>query len=400
MKITLPIIKFKLPNLPFIKVAQVGFILLYILGCALVLIPQIDYQAWYPSSVGTHDYKPGIEFQKHKKLTIELPQEELQSNEMNSLIVAIYQRARRSDIQDLYIERTETTLNIHVPNEYSDNYMATLISPGKIEFKKLKKPEDPEAELNPADMFNLNNYEDTGIKSNKIRSAKITNVADSYTYIELKTDADQIRRLTKIANDPDNPTFAMMVDGDLNIAWILPPDNVNTTNPTIVIMKEPQESEVLISQILNDPVPIDPLPYEISESEPLYSETILYWAVGAVLGIFALGLSFKMFVQKKSLKEISIQALLIIGLLTVLKLIPISFSLPVILTVIVSVCILSTIQISHYVTVLGLLFTSSIILYQSSNPSLRGSASVLFVTSIYSLTFYLISYFSRLYEEE
>lgn len=400
MKITLPKIKLPRLNIPLIKILQGGFILIYIMGCALILIPQIDYKTWYPSSVGIHDYELGIEFIRHKKLTIEQSKEKLQSNEMNSLIAAIYKRAKRSGIEEIYIKRTDTTLDIHVHNEYSDSHLASLISPGKIAFQKLKPPEDPEAEIEASHILDPVNYEDTGIKPGEITSAKVTNHENSYTYIEIKTNADQIRRLTEIANDPGNPTLATMIDGELNITWILPPDNVNTMNPIIIIMKEPQEAEVLISKILNDSIPIDPLPYEISQADPLLSNTVLYWTVGTLLGILTLGLSYKMFIQKKSLKAISIQILLIVGLLTVVKLTSISFSLPVILTAIISIGALTLIQHSYYTSILSLFIISSIILHQSPNPALRNSAFILFITSIYSLTFYLFSYFSRMYEEK
>lgn len=400
MKIILPRIIFPRPKVPFTKILQGGFLLIYILGCALIVIPQIDYKTWYPSSIGIHDYKLGLEFTQHKKLTVERTEEELQSNEMNILVAAIYQRAKHSKLKDLYIERTDTTLSIHVPNEYSDRYLASLISPGKIEFKKLKPPKDPEAEIDALHMLDPANYEDTGIKPGEIQSAKITNSDDTYTYIELKTNADQIRRLTKIANDPDNSTLATMIDGELNLTWILPPDNVNTVNPTIVIMKNHQETEVLISQILNDPVPIPPLPYEITAAKPLLSNIVLYWTIGALLGVFALGLSYKIFIQKESLKIVSTRALLIIGLLTVLKLTSISFSFPAILTVIISIGALTVIQYVHYPTVLGILAISSIILHQSVSSDQGGSTSALLVISIYSIIFYLFSYFSGLHEEK
>ncbi len=397
MKIRVPNLKLPKLNIPPAQMITAVITFMYVFFCALILIPQIDYKSWYPDYLGTYDYNLSLSFYDHEKITIEKEPNNLDDKKVLNLVRTVYKRAEESRLKDIFIKNKKNSLEIHIPENISPAYINALIAPGRIEFKKITLPEDPEAQIDASLMMDPANYEYTGIKPYRIKDARITNVAQNNVYIELETDDDQIRRLTEISQE--GSTFAVFVDGQMNLAYILPPNNVNTTNPTLVVAMEESQARVLISQILNDPLNISSPQYEFKASSPLYGPDLLITILTAIVLSMGIGFGYKALVHKTSLENLAGTVLLLGGLLTVIKFTSIIFTLPLLVLGVILVAALSFIRHKYYPTLSIAAIMIGFVLSQAPAPNMVNAFRLLIITGLYTSGFYILLYFLRIYED-
>jgi hypothetical protein len=433
---------------------KIGLTFAYIIVCALILIPQIDYQNWYPDFLNTYDYNLSTTFRNHNTVIINKNESDLNTREINDLIDKIYKRSQAGDIASIYIEENEKNLEIHYPSNIDENIISQILSPGRVEFKKLPpldEEENPDAtdteeiensdqgdtdsennsnqpdtanESNPdqpdtaneaastentdspdseptPDPNNINPFDRfvyTGIKDYRIKDAQIVRVSTEGTVqIEFETDQEQIELIKEVTEE--GATYAVFVDGSLNFANILPPNGVNILNPTLLLQMDEQRAKILISQILHEPLKTGTLSYEFEESGPIYNSDILMGILTAIIVAIALGLSIKALNKKESFKSIAGTALLIGGILTIFKFTTIIFSLPVLLLTLTIVAFLAIADYRYYpnFAVAGILI--GFILSLGETPVMKNSFRTLVISGIYITGFYILLYFMRIYED-
>lgn len=390
---------FKFPKYNYRKIG-IGLVLTIYLGfCALVIIPQVDYQDWYPTLLKKHNLEYGIDFADHKKIEIKAIEGKEQEQRNNQAITTIYRRAKKAGIKDLSIIRSDDIIEIHIPNQYSDFLIKSLLAKGNIQIMALKESDDEEQ--NPLAILEIQNYESTKINLSEIKRVKLTNIYNGYSYFEIITTSEQKDIWDEIGKkSEEGTTYGTFVDGEFNMAGILSSESTGKTNPTIAILLEEPYTSIFMDQLTNEPIELNNEEIKITESKPLQPESSKVPLFIICVSSILLASLFAILIRKDSLKSIFLKYLLILGIGTILKLLSIPITIGTIMMAEMSFLsiILAPNVIIPFVSIIITLM--GIIINQTSNPSLYRSSGGLIVSGIYSIIFYVICYLLGGYENK
>ncbi|MEA3357346.1 MAG: hypothetical protein U9Q67_02830, partial [Patescibacteria group bacterium] len=317
--------KLRIPKIRIIFSAllKIVFVAGYTGLCGLILSPQVDYQSWYPSQLGIHNFTLGIDFSEHKKAAIDFSEANPSNEEMTVIVQTIYKRAATSNLNDLYVEMNGSNLELHIPDkpEYDDSFIRTLLAQGKIEIKVPAEGVDLQSNLEM--MFSEEGYTDTDIKQDKITLARLISQDEQYDYIEIVTDNEQIEAWKSAAEAAGENNVNAMTNGNLNFSWILPPDDNQQKYPILVFQSGRSDIELIVEQLMNSPLPIEiPVP-TISITETLHPINLLYAFITIFSMSVSIALSMKLVWGKQKLSSVVVLALIILGLLVIVKLSPV-----------------------------------------------------------------------------
>ncbi|MBN2100825.1 hypothetical protein JW710_02945 [Candidatus Dojkabacteria bacterium] len=400
MKIRLP--RIKLPRLQIQQdvIVKTAFILVYSVACLFILIPQIDYQSWYPEKLGTYDYKLGIEYREHKRISIDLKENNIDDKQVNALVEAIYQRAEEANLNDFFIRKNSDKLEIHIPHWYSDSFATSLISPGKIEILKPKDLESEDSQPSVDQIFSRDNYESVGIKTSKFDKATITNQRAGYSYISIKSDKDQERRLNKLGEESQTSNIGLVIDDSVNLAWVLPSDDETTKYPTLIILMESPEVEIFVSQLINDPLEMPIVTSNIDTVKGTQRESTLYAVIGSIVGLTAAGLLFQALYRKYSVNHIAATGLMIIGIMTLLKITEPTLSLAAMIGTLSIFVLIMFLKSGTYAIAFPIIIVIGLASWLSPNPTLKSIANIYISTGIFATSYYIVCYLLGIYEEK
>lgn len=405
MKPFLPKFKIKAPNLSFnfSKVIKASLVVFYTIVAALILIPQIDYQNWYPkSTIGTHDYNLGLEFADHKKITIDLKDRKYQESDITYFMKTLYERAKAANLEELIIKSRKDKIEIHIPSKIEDISVNDLLAKGDVEIMTpIEKPEPltEEEEASPLEMFLLSNYEDSGIDVAKFRSVKMTNSSSGYSYFEIKAAKEEIEKLNDLAEEVGENNIGVVIDGNVNPAWIIASDeDTGNKYPTLAILMDEESGKYFASEIVQEPHKIDTENPDITETGPLFPSTILYVFLGIALAIFTFGAIYQLFIKKSPIKEVGMTVLIGSAILVALKLIPVAFTFPVIGSVFILLLLLFLAPHKPRLIYTILFTIFGAILLPATNPAVSDTGLTIVVTSLTIMISYIISFLGGIYE--
>jgi hypothetical protein len=390
---SLPKIKISLP-----VVIKTAFVTLYVLVCAVLISPQIDYQSWYPEQLGQYDFPLGIEFLDHTKAVVNLEQNSLSETEATQVISSIFKRVKSIGTKDIVIRRTEDSITIHVPEEYTDIAATNLVSPGKIEIKK--RPVSESDQTNAAAIFDQTTYVDSGLSTDNFQDLKIIKEESPYTYIAIRASSKDTKKSNELGEETKDSNIALFIDGNLNIAWIIPVTEENKNQyPILAIMDEGLNAKITISKLLNTPIQKEQITPVVSRSGPLLSKTFLYVCTGLAIAAMLAGLIYRLFIKKDSLTRISITAVMVIGFVLLVKLLPITITFTSLISIFSVILIFSTIDRNTYPLICAALFTISLAIRVLGNGPVLFVGDIFFLASLLFAGSYLITYLTRLDEE-
>jgi hypothetical protein len=436
MKVKIPRIKIPEISANPLRLLKVLITAGYIFFCAFILLPQVDYQEWYPDSLSKYDINLSAQFHNHQKLVIDKEINDLDAEGVRKIVDRVYTRANAADISSIYVKNTDKTLTLHFADDVSQGLLDTIIKPGKVEMLQLPPAETPETpetdqdsentEENNADeavqpsesqgeaeeetqepptpaqdpmrMFDRNNYNYTGIKPSEFRDARITQVQENNVYIEIETNADQIEKITEISEN--DSTFAVFHNGQLLMSYLFPPNDVNIIDPIIIVQMDPNIAKVLASDMLHKPLDIGNLEYEIEESHPIFESELLLAMLGALAVFTIVGLGYKKYYKKENWNVLAGTLLLIGGLLAVIKMSNLVFSLPLLILITLIVGFLAISHYRYYSRFAIALILAGFGFGLAKGPFSTNAFKMLIVSGIYITGFYILLFFVKIYEDK
>jgi hypothetical protein len=283
-------------------------------------------------------------------------------------------------------------LTIRVPEDISDNILSFILSHGSLTLKQ--RTEDI---TNYEELYNPKNYSDVDINMDAIKDAEVINQENGYTTIELTfTDEQSQKDWNNLAQQVESSSLGLFVDGELYISQISPSTD-GQPKTRLIVYSEDQETR-LIASFLRNPDLKSVESVEILDSPPIYSLDIkIILPVVVLLSILA-GLVFRYYFRPKSLKTTINLILITVGVLTVTKVLPISWNMTSILLLGFMLAIILITELKKIPILLLTTSTLGIIAEQIGRYSFGHSPKIIYVASIYSLVIYLISFFLGEYE--
>ena len=147
-----------------ITVSQVIKIILattYTIVCAVIIIPKIDHQPWYPEEFRTYDLPAGIEFSSHQVITADITETSISSVQLNDLFNSIWHRISLSRLADADISIEGNVVTFELPADTTQQYINLLTVKGSVEILTPKNAE--EFQENPILAYDIANYDPSGL---------------------------------------------------------------------------------------------------------------------------------------------------------------------------------------------------------------------------------------------
>ncbi len=391
--------KVKLPriSIPYFAVLKVLFVIVYVGLCAIVLLPQTDYQPWYPQKLPKYNISVSHQFYNHKEITINAPQEYQQV-----ILETFFKRAKAAGITDVYANTFKDTIVISINADYSDFIIATLLTQGKVE---ILKPKDEQAlQKDPQQAILPYNYKDFGIKQNQISEAFVLNTAPSavspYVQIEIRTTPQQNQKWQEIIKDNATGLIGISIDGSIIPARAVPPVQGQSNYPIIYYSGDTVSAKILAQEIAGKPLPISLQDSTIKTVGPVFQTNLLFIALGITAGLIALGLLTRAFILKQPLLQISVTAAILLAVLTGLKLSHITISIPVILSVFSVVTLYSILDHSKIIVVSIVTLILGMILNILGNGPISSVGGVLEISALSAVVIYIFFFLIGTYEKK
>ncbi|MBN1618055.1 hypothetical protein JW887_01780 [Candidatus Dojkabacteria bacterium] len=408
-------------------ILQFGLLLVYIAGCLIILLPQIDYQSWYPEALGVHDYNLSMQFKSHKIAVVDVSGQD--NGNIQRFIEVVNKRMQIAGIPESIIKLQDDKLEIHFPDNYSEDYIRNFLSVGEIQFMKMKEQEtsteditlseeetqadsenndsqdvsnttEIQTEVQPPeilDPYDIKSYDKTDISQDKITDARITSSDESYIEIQITTDRKQREVWNKVYEESLLSGFAMFVDGQTVSTYIMASDK-QSAQPQIVIMQQ-ENADILVAKIGSHKLPFSP-EVEIKQSNIEIPQKAIYLLI-AILGIVLLfGLIVSYFYVQKSFIDITKDILTIIGILTLIKFFPIIISIQVIIVIMLLILMKLILTEKPYNQIMAFILAISLILLAFTPIGILNIVQTILAFSIISLIYFLVFYFSGLSNNE
>jgi hypothetical protein len=192
--------------------------------------------------------------------------------------------------------------------------------------------------------------------------------------------------------------LGLFVDGNLYLAQIVPMGE-RVPKPRLILFSEEQEVFIITSQLRQSQLDsIDE--HSINQVPATYSSNFGSIIFVMIMLPVIVGLVYRFYIQKDSNKNISQSILIIIGILTISKVLPITWGIPelTILSVIILIYLIN--EISKILEISISLIIMGILIDQFINNSLYSAGKLIYVTSICSFIMYLLLFFTGIYEEK
>ncbi len=369
-----------------------SFIAGYLFVCTLVLLPQIDYQTWYPEIAGKFDYELGIDFSQHTQVIIETEGKQY----LPTIMSILNNRFKELGIRQNITQLEDNNIILHIPSTLSERIIDLTLAKGDISITK--RSEESLGEYSIETLYDPSNYEDADIQVSKIVDAQIITQEEGYTSIEISTESrTEQNKWNALAQQIEASSLGVFVDGNLYLSQIVPTSDGNP-KPKLIIFSEEIETRLIASQLRN-PTLSGITNYQIEISNPIYKLDFRIALLISILLSVISGLVYKYYVQKYSNRSVSNIILIILGLLTVSKSLPITWGM-------IEIIILSLIILTYLLvekdkipTISILLIMLSISIDQMYGFQLYGTGKIMLFTGIYSIITYSLLFFIGLYED-
>jgi len=369
-----------------------SFIAGYLFVCTLVLLPQIDYQTWYPEIAGKFDYELGIDFSQHTQVIIETEGKQY----LPTIMSILNNRFKELGIRQNITQLEDNNIILHIPSTLSERIIDLTLAKGDISITK--RSEESLGEYSIETLYDPSNYEDADIQVSKIVDAQIITQEEGYTSIEISTESrTEQNKWNALAQQIEASSLGVFVDGNLYLSQIVPTSDGNP-KPKLIIFSEEIETRLIASQLRN-PTLSGITNYQIEISNPIYKLDFRIALLISILLSLISGLVYKYYVQKYSNRSVSNIILIILGLLTVSKSLPITWGM-------IEIIILSLIILTYLLvekdkipTISILLIMLSISIDQMYGFQLYGTGKIMLFTGIYSIITYSLLFFIGLYED-
>jgi hypothetical protein len=294
---------------------------------AVIILPQMDHQPWFPRQLGTYDFTQSIDFNSHTKITADLSGQEIEEWKMRRSLRTIHTRLSHADVEESHVELVPgESLTISLPEKYDEQFASALLAQGSIEFKE--PIEEIDYEENPMLAFDPDNFRETDLAYSDITSAAITNVAEQFTYIELDLSGDTARdRWAAYSEKHPDGVIGLTIDGMHYQSWLIPAATTQSPNPTLVI-SEPEPRSLLIRSYLSDgPLLIESQLPQTEIAEPLYGDIETTRLGIILLALFAAGFMVRAFMFKEQPVQTLSAGFIIAGAIVIMKLVSLPLSI-------------------------------------------------------------------------
>lgn len=387
MKLKLPRIK-----IPASQTLKVIFSTIFVAAAIVILFPQLDYQEWYPQGLGIHDYKLGVEFSPHKAVTVT-------AQNTADLISAVLARSKAMDNDDIFIDASgEGSITVHLPSTIEDATIQNLFSNGDIE---IYRPTDPEAmKTDLSLMFDLSSYQPTDIDISKIYEAEVTSAQDPYAYISLHADSAEIDKINNIANQAENSNIAVVIDGNLNLGWLLAGQQGASKFPTLVVMTDMSSAKIIASELTSTPLTESQLAVNISSMGPIYPVSTQYYLIGIIAFVILSGILYRIFYRKERLNLIAATSLLVLGIISATKLASFTLTVPALLILVVVITMYLALNTDRYLPISVILLAAGIGIGQIGGATMHGIATIMTIAGGFGAVYYCILFLAGHYEEQ
>ncbi|MFH1547542.1 MAG: hypothetical protein ABIC57_03580 [bacterium] len=376
-------------NINFPTLYKASFIGGYLLVCILILIPGIDYQSWYPNILERFDYELSQDFSDHKSLVITVEKKEY----IPATIEII--KDRLSELRALQ-SRTEidsTQITFHLPSYLSDQTIEYLSGKGEIKIQKRK--EDAPTDYSAASLYDPTYYEETDLDLSKVSDTRIVEVGEGYTAIEITSK--ESNTWNSLSDSLAASSLGVFVDGKVYLGQIVPKGD-GVPKPRLVVFSEEQEVFIITSQLRNDP--LDSIRgFSIKEERSIYNVNFGISLIVAVLLSVTSGLVYRLFIEKDITSNVAQTALIVTGVLTISKIIPITWGIVELISLSIILLSISITEKKNIVYFSIFLIILGIILNQFIPESLFGTSKLMYVSGICSLLMYLTLFFTGIYED-
>ncbi len=367
------------------------FLFIYFILCAIVVIPQIDYQRWYPGFLGVHDFKTGADFDDHKMIKFEMEEESSEP------YTTIYKRAKSAGINDLVIKKEENEFMIHTSSELSDEALAQIFSTGKINILSYETSQDLQIDPSMIQQPQAKEYSDTGIDPSKISKTRIKEVTEYGGQIEIYADDETVERINEEANDFENGTV-MTIDGREYETYLIPADGEQFKRPMMMFSSTEEEISMINAHLNSGELDINPETLEIHSAQQLHSDLSGYAVIGILGAVMIIGFGYNYFLKKENRDQAAYGIILTTGIIALLKVllpglgITLTFSLSTIILGILILGILNLLPKSKHLIISGLMIVLGAALAQTINPNMMHSAVLTFSIGVISFLTYTITY--------
>lgn len=375
-------------NFPFLYKASI--LAGYLFVCALVLVPQIDYQDWYPEQFGTFDYELSQDFSEHKKLTLEVDDR----NNIPKVLEILHTRYTELGVYKIKMETEDKNIIVHLPSTLSNEIIALSIGKGDVTLNT--RTEESSTDYTYEVLYDPSNYIEADVDLSKITNAKIVEDDGTYTAIEITSSEEE--KWNALSDNISSTTLGLFVDGEIYLSQIVPKSE-SVPKPRLVIYSSGQNISLIVSELKNEPL-TGIIDASLDDVEPIYSSDFSTIFLIITLLSIATGLIFRLYIVKDFNRNISQTLLIIIGILTVSKIIPITWGLLELLTLSTLLIVLLITQTKDLLKISILILPMGIIINQFTNNYLVDAGKLIYVSGIYSLVIYLLLFFTGIYEEK
>lgn len=362
----------------------------YLVVCIFILLPGIDYKAWYPKILNRFDYELSQDFSDHKALTISVNRKE----NISSTIDAISDRLDELKVRQTRIESDELEITFHLPSALSDQTIEYLVGKGEIEI--MKRKDDAPTDYSAASLYDPNNYEETDIDLGKVRNARIIEFGEGYTSIEINTS--QPDAWNSLSSSVSASSLGIFVDGQVYLGQIVP-EGESTLKPRLIIFSQEDIVYIIASELRSQNL-ADTKDFSIGTTGPIYDINFSILLFVVVLLTITSGLVYRYYIRKDSLNSIAQISLIIAGVLTITKALPITWGIPELLSLSIVLITLTTASKKTLIYTSVSLVVLGILINQSMTNPFYSSSKLIYVSGICSLLIYLILFFAGIYEEK
>ncbi len=391
--------KFSIPRLPVNMSAKqllkVVLATTYTIICAVIILPRIDHQSWYPEGFRSYDIPPGLDFSDATEVSIDIGELKLTTGQKNALISELWNRISSSTISDADISLVNNQLMLRFPSDTSFQTIALLLSQGSIEILSPKDP-DKQAE-DPLLAYDRENFNESPLKLSELKDAEYKSQAEQFAYIDISVDSQSEEKWNTFVTEQSISSVGLSIDGQMYQAWMLPPST--TPNPSIAVPMTEQEARVLAYLMLEDPLPFGLTPDAIDTKGGDFAQTLLqlYILLSATIAVSIL---LRRVLLKEKLVATVAAGMTVAGFIAILKL----AALPLTLELFVAMLIISTLALSFkvkwhlqfyiFVAIAGILLTLV------SQPSISSVGHFLIIAGIFGSLATFFYEFINIYEEK